>query len=150
MRVMTTHGALLVTPRLELAARIAGLRIGLTARYGYSSDDDVLGTARAHLFTGGIAVTDRVFKRGVFGLGTGPRVELGGIAGQGDGANGTSTTAFTIAGSWAVELRAELAPVTVFVAGDVGVSRGLVLRADQRDVLHLSGPFVGAALGLTF
>ncbi len=147
---MTTHGALLVTPRLELAARIAGLRVGLTARYGYTAADDALGTARAHLLTGGIAVTDRIFKRGVFGLGTGPRIELGGIAGQGDGANGSSSTAFTIAGSWAVELRAELAPVTLFVTGDVGVSRGLVLQADERDVLHVSGPFVGAALGLTF
>ncbi len=95
-------------------------------------------------------MTDTLLARGPFTIGTGPRLELGAVASSGDGANGTSRSAFTIAGAWAVELRAKLGPVAVLVAGEAGVSRGLVLLADDRDVLHVSGPFVGGSLGVLF
>lgn len=149
-RAMTTRGALLVTPQLEVGTRAGGFRIGATARYGYTSADDALGRVDAHLFTGGLAVTDTLLARGPFTIGTGPRLELGAVAGSGDGANGTSRSAFIIAGAWAVELRVKLGPVAVLVAGEAGVSRGLVLLADDRDVLHVSGPFVGGSLGVLF
>ena len=149
-RLVTTHGAWVATPKLEIGARHDGaLRLGAIARYGYASSNDPLGTARAHALAGGIAATYVLATGATFAFATGPRLEIGLVAGRGDGTNGTSTTALTLAGSWELELHVKLGGgVTLLTAVEGGTFfRGIELHADDRDVLHLSGPFAGLALG---
>jgi hypothetical protein len=148
-RIMTTGGALLPTPRLEIAARQPGaLRLGATARYAYASATDPLGTVRAHAFAGGLAATYVLLSSASLALATGPRLELGVIAGSGEGSNGETTTALTLGGAWEIELHVKLGGVSLVGSVEAGtLFRGVELHADDRDVLHLSGPFVGFALG---
>lgn len=148
---MTTDGALLTTPKLEVGARRDRVRLGVTARYAYASADDPLGTVRVHALAGGGAATYTVLRSGAFAVATGPRFEVGGFAAQGEGSNGTSRTVLTLDGSWEVELEAKVGPIALLGALQAGTYfRGLQLQADERDVLHLSGPFVGFALGARY
>ena len=150
-RVMTTDGALLLTPKLEIGARRDRVRLGVTARYAYASADDPLGTVRVHALAGGGAATYTVLRSGAFAVATGPRFEAGGFAAQGEGSNGTSRTVLTFDGSWEVELEAKVGPIALLGAVQAGTYfRGLQLQADERDVLHLSGPFIGFALGARY
>lgn len=146
---MTAGGTPLATPRVEVGARQKnGLRIGTVVRYAYASSDDPLGTVRAHALAGGAAASYVVLSRSSLAVATGPRFELGVVAGSGEGANGQSTRALTMAAAWELELHVAVAGISLVGALEAGtLFRGVQLRADDRDVLHLSGPFVGLSLG---
>jgi hypothetical protein len=150
-RIMTTGGALLPTPRIEIGARREDvLRLGAIARYAYASAADPLGTVSAHAIATGAAGTYVLMASRGFALATGPRFEIGAALGSGRGANASATTAFIFAGSWEIEAHVKLGGATLFGALEGGsFVRGVELHADDRDVLHLSGPFAGAALGAT-
>ena len=120
-------------------------------RYAYASSDDVLGSVRAHLVSTGLAATYVVASSATFALATGPRVELGIVAGSGEGTNADSATAASFAGVWEVELHLRLGGLALVGSVEGGsILRGVDLRADDRNVLHLSGPFVGLAVGALF
>ncbi len=148
-RVVTAHGALLATPKVEVGARQDGLlRLGVNARHGYASSDDSLGTVRAHALAGGLAATYVLASGAWLELATGPRFETGLVAGRGDGKNGVSTTVLTLGASWELELHVKVGGLSLLGAVEAGTYfHGIELHADERDALHLSGPFVGLALG---
>lgn len=147
-RLVTTGGALVPTPRVEIGARRGALRLGAIARYGYASAHDELGDVRAHALAGGLAATWTLASSASIALATGPRAEVGLVAGRGDGANGDSTTAATLAGAWELELHVNVGGAFLFGAVEGGtLARGVELHADDRDALHLAGPFVGASIG---
>lgn len=148
-RFATSRGGVTATPHIELGARRRDLfRIGAIVRYGYASSDDALGTIRAHSLTGGVAGTYVVASGASLALATGPRLELGVIAGHGDGTNGEASSAFTFTGAWELELSVKLGAISLLGSVEGGsILRGIELRADDRSVLYLSGPFVGFALG---
>lgn len=144
------RGSIVATPRVEGAYRLTNaLRLGLMARYGYASDEDVLGSVSAHLALGGFAVTYALVSNESWGLSVGPRFEAGYVAGRGDGQNGTSVGAFAATVAGELELHLPLAPRFALVAAlDAGgYLPGLDLRADSRSVVDLSGPFTTVSLG---
>lgn len=148
-RIVTAHGALLTTPAVELGARRDGaLRLGAVARYAYATSNDPLGSVRAHVAAGGLAATYVLTSGGPLAVATGPRFEAGVVAGRGAGSNGTSTTDLALGVSWALEVHLLLGGVSVVGALEAGtLFRGVELHANERDVLHLAGPFLGFAIG---
>jgi hypothetical protein len=151
-RVMTTRGALLPTPKLEIGARQEhGWRVGATTRYVRGAAADPLGAVSADALAGGLAATYVLVWRDTLALATGPRLEIGVVAGRGEGSNGASTRSLTLGGSWELEVHVKLRAFSLLGAVEAGtLFRGVELFADGRDVLHLSGPFVGFALGAMF
>lgn len=151
-RVTTARGHVLPSPHLELGARREeSLRLGVTVRYASASSDDALGSVQAHLLSGGVAATYVLTSSARFALATGPRVELGVVAGSGEGRNADSATAASFAGVWELELHLRLGALTLVGSVEGGsIFRGVELRADDRAVLDLSGPFAGLALGLLY
>lgn len=148
-RVTTARGHVLPSPHLEIGVRRDdAFRIGGTLRYAYGSADDLLGTVRAHLVAAGAAGSATVVSASSLALVTGPRLELGAAFGRGDGTNADKATALTVAGSWAVELHLDVGGAALFISAEVGsFFRGVELHADDRSVLHLTGPFAGFGLG---
>jgi hypothetical protein len=145
-RWLAAGGDLVATPRIEAGLSPSrALRLGILARYGYARSSDVLGTARAHLVSGGVAATHSLASA----IATGPRVEIGGVFARGEGSSGASASAVALVGAWELELRLRVAGAfTMLATVEAGWhARGLDLRADDRTVLEISGPFAGASLG---
>ena len=125
------------------------IRIGGILRYAYGASDDVLGSVRAHVVSPGIAASYAIVSTSGIRLFTGPRFEAGALFGSGSGTNESSTTRIAFAGAWELELHVDLRVLDLVVAAEGGsFLRGVVLRADARDVLDLSGPFAGFSLGV--
>ena len=151
-RVTTARGHVMPSPHLELGVRRNdAFRVGGTLRYAYASADDRLGTVEAHLVAGGVAGSGTLISGPDLALVTGPRLELGAAFGRGEGSNADRATALTVAGAWAFELHLVVdgaSGATAFVSAEAGsFFRGVELHADDRSVLHLTGPWLGFALG---
>lgn len=136
------------TPRIELGARRERIRIGGSLRYAYAGADDVLGSVRAHVVSPGLAASYAIVFGGRVRLVTGPRVEIGALLGSGTGANESSTTKVSFAAAWELELHLDLGGFAAVITAEGGsFLPGVVLRADARDVIDLSGPFAGFSIG---
>src|SRR5687767_4871508 len=96
-RVLFNDGAVLLTPRAEVGWRNESFQFGGTARYGYASGKDPLGTVRGHLVTFGAAATQHLAPRSTLGFSHGPRIEAGIAAAGGEGSNARSASAFSAA-----------------------------------------------------
>ena len=108
----------------------------------------MLGSVRAHVVSPGLAASYAIVSAGAVRLVTGPRVEIGALFGAGSGANESSTTKLTFAAAWELELHLDFGAFAALVTAEGGsLLRGVVLRADARDVLDLSGPFAGFSIG---
>lgn len=108
----------------------------------------MLGSVRAHVVSPGLAASYAIVSAGRMRLVTGPRAEIGALFGSGTGANESSTTKVSFAVAWELELHLDLGAFSAVVAAEGGsFLRGVVLRADARDVLDLSGPFAGFSIG---
>lgn len=151
-RVTTARGHVMPSPHVEIGVRRRdAFRVGGTLRYAYASADDRLGTVEAHLVAGGVAGSGTLLSGPDLALVTGPRLELGAAFGRGEGSNADRATALTVAGTWALELHLLVdgaRGATAFVSAEAGsFFRGVELHADDRSVLHLTGPWLGFALG---
>jgi hypothetical protein len=126
------------------------VRLGLVARYAAASADDTLGSAAAKIASGGVSASYRLLTTGSIATDTGPVVEASWIGGSGDGIGARTTSAFGVIGAWSFEARWSVAePITVALAAEGGyIAPGLELRADDRMVLRIAGPFAGVSLGV--
>jgi hypothetical protein len=152
-RIFGRDGSLLLSPRIEAGVRASdAIRVGASARYGFASGEDRLGTIRAHVVSGGLAASHHLAPRNPVSFAHGPRIEAGVIAASGDGTHASAATAFTLSASYEVELHIRIArSLAIVVALDGGIHWfGVDLRADDRSVLDLSGVFGGTSAGLAF
>jgi hypothetical protein len=152
-RWMTTGGAGSIGARIEGGLALRALDIGVFGRFAHASVDDVLGSVGANTFGGGAAATYDFLRTPSTALGTGPRVAIKSTTAYGDGAaavTGSSTSAVSVEASWELLLHVRVAaPVDALVALEAGYAfGGLDLRADDRRVLYLAGPFAGGAIGV--
>lgn len=148
-RWMIDGGALMLTPHLEGGVVWRDdFRFGALARYGYASADDRIGSVSAHHVSGGLAATVRFVSTESFEAWTGPRAELGFVTAKGRGTGESSASSVSFAGTWTLEARAVFGSIAVVGSLDLGwMGHGLELRADDRTILRLSGPFIGANAG---
>lgn len=145
-RLLVSKESLMPTPRVEVGLLVSKtLRLGASARYGYASEDDALGSVHAHALVGGLGATFRFADW----VATGPRFELGAIAAGASGTNASSASALATSASWEIELCARVfGSFAVVLAPEVGwYLSGLELRADDRSVLEIRGGFLGLSLG---
>jgi len=151
-RILFRDGSLILTPRAEVGWQWSRLRVGGIARYGTVGGDDPLGSVRAHLLTLGLAASQHLSPESSFSIAHGPRVEAGFVTAKGSGTNGANARAFNATAAWELEARAIVArPVTLVFAIDLGILfPGLDLRADDRTVIDLAGPFASASVGVSF
>lgn len=149
-RLLARGGALTSAPRIEAGVAWPSWgRAGLVVRYTYASADDALGAIDAHCITGGPSMTFRLLERGRFTIGAGPRAEVGVAFASGHGVLGRNTSGEVFVGAAAVEAAVAVAALRVVVGLEGGwAARGLSLFAEERRVLELSGPFVGAGVGV--
>lgn len=148
-RVLLRDGTALATPHVELGKDNGRLRVGLLARYAYGAGNDALGTVTAHTVSGGAAATLRILQAHRVSLGVGPRAEVGVGFANGAGAGGRSTAAPVLSGALAVEGNLSTGPVRLRASAEGGwLALGLNLLAADRSVVQLSGPFLGATLGV--
>jgi hypothetical protein len=145
-RWFARDGSLLATPRLEGGLETSAFRLGLSARYAYGRASDPLGTASLHALTFGLSpslVLGEVVT-------TGPRLELGFLSASGEGTRASSTSAFALSAGWEVELDLRIGDsFAVAPAIEAGwMIEGIDVRADDRSVLEIAGPFAGASIGL--
>ncbi|MBS2018080.1 MAG: hypothetical protein JST00_34725 [Deltaproteobacteria bacterium] len=141
---------MLPTPRVEVGARRDRLRVGGSLRYSYATGSDVLGSVHAHVVAPGVAASYAIVSAGRVRLVTGPRFEIGAFFGHGSGDNESSTTRAALSAAWELELHVDLGTNDLLVTAEGGsFLRGVVLRADARDVLDLSVPFAGFSVGIT-
>lgn len=150
VRAMGAGGALVLTPHLEGGLTMLDfVRLGVIARYGYSTGDDPLGNVSVHAFGGGLTASVRVASGSSrFSCWMGPRAEVGRMIGSGDGAGQRTASSTALSLAWAVEGRMTLGSYDAILGIEGGwVGGGLDLRADDRSVLSLAGSFVGVSAG---
>jgi len=150
LRLMGSGGAIVFTPHLEGGITVLDVvRLGVLARYGYATSDDPLGTVTVHTVSGGLASTVRVLSGSRFSAWTGPRFEVGTMAGSGDGAGQRTASSLALFVAWVLEGRMRIGGYDAILGVEGGsVGGGLDLRADDRSVLSLSGGFVGLSAGV--
>lgn len=150
VRAMGAGGALVFTPHLEGGITMLDfVRLGVIARYGYSTGNDPLGNVSVHAFGGGVTASVRVASGSSrFSLWMGPRAEAGRMFGSGDGVGQRTASSTALSLAWAVEGRMTFGSYDAILGVEGGwIGGGLDLRADDRSVLSLAGSFVGVSAG---
>jgi hypothetical protein len=143
-RVFLRDGSLMPTPRVEAGVVGDPIRIGALVRYGWARASDPLGTANVHALHTGLAASL------LLGLvETGPRLELGALFASGDGSRSSSETVFASSFAWEIEAHVRATDsFGILVSLEAAwMWRGLDVRADDRTLLQIGGPFAGASLG---
>jgi hypothetical protein len=144
-RMFLRDPSVMATPRAEAGVTAHDGRLGAIVRYGQARASDPLGSATVHAINTGLALTLAYSKV----IETGPRIELGAVVATGDGSRSSSKVVFASSFVWEIEAHLRATSWLDFLlTAELGwMWRGLDVRADDRTILEIGGPFAGASLG---